>query len=237
MENKTDLRVLEWGKSIPVLWWIWPLVFVAGGLGGLFQTTRDFFVGFTFPVLLTGALWVLWSSRKQASPRAWAALIICYIIGFTSEWLGVATGQIFGPYGYGNLLGPKLMGVPPLIGLNWVILVWAAYSVWPSTAHAWLAALGVVFMDVILEPGATALGFWTWLHRPVLGQPWSTLLVAPLRNSAAWAILAWVMIRILGRKASGESVDMPSRPAIFYTTCMLLYFGILLLGKFTRALH
>ncbi|MFM8977703.1 MAG: carotenoid biosynthesis protein, partial [Bacteroidota bacterium] len=119
--------------------------------------------------------------------------------------------------------------------LNWVILVWAAYSVWPSTAHAWLAALGVVFMDVILEPGATALGFWTWQHRPVLGQPWSTLLVAPLRNYAAWGILAWVMIRILGRKSSGVPVVMPSRTAIFYTTCMLLYFGILLLGKFMGA--
>ncbi|MFM7747941.1 MAG: hypothetical protein ACKO7X_08475, partial [Bacteroidota bacterium] len=63
------------------------------------------------------------------------------------------------------------------------------------------------------------------------------LLVAPLRNYAAWGILAWVMIRILGRKSSGVPVVMPSRTAIFYTTCMLLYFGILLLGKFIGSFH
>ncbi len=237
MEGNTTWRSLDWGKSIPNFWWVWPVVFVAGGLGGLSESTRDFFVGFTFPVLGTGALWVLWTSRHQISSGAWTAIVMCYIIGFTSEWLGVATGLIFGPYVYGSLLGPKLWGVPPLIGLNWVILVWAAYSVWPSTNRAWIGALGVVFMDLILEPGATALGFWTWRQSPEIGDPWSNLVVAPLQNYAAWGVLAWVMLRIMAWQNNGKSIVMPSRSATFYTACMLLYFGILLLGNFLGAFN
>jgi len=225
------LRLLEWRGAIPCSWLIWPIVFVAGALGYFSESSRGFFGAFTFPVLGMGALWVLWTSRHQASLGTWITLGLCYILGFTSEWLGVATGRIFGPYVYGTLLGPKLWGVPPLIGLNWVILVWAAYSLWPSAAHAWIAALGVVFMDLIMEPGATTLGFWTWQHIPTMGKPWSSLVVAPFQNYGVWGALAWVMLRMMGLRYKGTPVVKPSRSATFYAACMFLYFGILLTGN------
>jgi putative membrane protein len=207
------------------------VVFVAGALGTLPQGSRDFFVAFTFPVLGFGALWVLWTSRHQAIPLTWLALGFCFVLGFASEWLGVATGWIFGPYVYGTSLGPKFGGVPPLIGLNWVILVWAAYSIWPSASRSFMAALGVVLMDLLMEPGATNLGFWTWQQAPVLRKPWSFLVVAPLQNYLAWGILAWIMLRILGWHYGKAPVVRPSKSALFYAACMLLYFGILLLGN------
>jgi putative membrane protein len=220
-----------WLKSIPRGWLIWPIVFVAGAVGSVFESTRDFFTLFTFPVLGSGAVWVLWTSRPFASEGTWIALVLCYILGFISECLGVATGWIFGPYDYGLLLGPKFWGVPPLIGLNWVILVWGAYSICSMRGKAWLAALGVVFMDIVMEPGATRLGFWTWQHNPDPGVLWSAIMVAPLQNYCAWGILAWLMLGIMGWPYRGSSAVRPSESAIFYTANMVLYFVILWIGE------
>lgn len=226
-----NLSLLKWFSTIPRPWWGWPVVFGAGAVGCLLPISRDFFVAFTFPVLGLGALWVLWTSRHQASLLTWLAIALCYVFGFASEWLGVATGRIFGPYEYGTSLGPKLWGVPPLIGLNWVMLVWAAYSIWPAASRSWMAALGVVFMDLLMEPGATGLGFWTWQDAPVLGKPWSILVVAPLQNYLAWGILAWLMLRIFGFRYQKAPLVRPSKSAVFYAACMMLFFGVLLLGN------
>jgi putative membrane protein len=46
--------------------------------------------------------------------------LITIIISFTSEAIGVATGLIFGAYHYTDLLGPKLLGVPPMIQIGYL---------------------------------------------------------------------------------------------------------------------
>ena len=46
-----------------------------------------------------------------------------------AEILGVNYGLIFGKYDYGDNLGLKLLGVPLLIGLNWVVLTFICGSI------------------------------------------------------------------------------------------------------------
>ena len=60
----------------------------------------------------------------------------------STEWLGVQYGLIFGNYQYGQILGPKIKGVPWLIGANWVIVVFCTGMVARElTENLWFRAL------------------------------------------------------------------------------------------------
>src|SRR5690606_27651627 len=62
--------------------------------------------------------------------RAFFALIaIVYLAGFAIEAVGVATGSIFGTYSYSDVLGPKLLDTPLIIGINWLMLIYATGTI------------------------------------------------------------------------------------------------------------
>ena len=80
---------------------------------------------------------------------------------------GVAYGILFGPYRYLTYLGPKVAGVPWLIGINWTILVLCTGAL--ATAFfekKWMRVLvGASMMtlfDAIMEPLAPRLHFWVF---------------------------------------------------------------------------
>ncbi|MBK6998097.1 MAG: carotenoid biosynthesis protein [Lewinellaceae bacterium] len=64
------------------------------------------------------------------------------------EIVGVKTGLLFGAYQYGENLGPKFFGVPPLIGINWVVLTFLIATICKRfIRHQWLAPIcGAVLM-------------------------------------------------------------------------------------------
>jgi putative membrane protein len=220
-------------------WW-WPLIFGCGALGTIFTPFDWFFVKMTFPVLSLGALWVGWSDREAFQPRDWMVVFWCYAFGWSMEWLGVKTGLVFGAYHYGPWLGPRWWGVPPLIGLNWVVLVWAVRGWLPSKTSSpipsWLRdVLGgalVMGMDLLIEPGATRLGFWVWDQKTTM-QGWAgSLVVAPLQNYLAWWVIAFLMLRGMAWGGVTGSRAPLHRAAGFYAIWMMAYFGILALGIF-----
>ena len=63
--------------------------------------------------------------------------LITIVISFTSEAVGVATGLIFGAYHYTDLLGPKLLGVPPMIQIGYLA---TGYALGDDGAHHLVAA-------------------------------------------------------------------------------------------------
>jgi putative membrane protein len=118
--------------------------------------------------------------------------IFCFVIfwaGYLVELLGVSTGVIFGPYHYGGALGIKVGEVPPMIGINWLMLVYTtgllarelSGNIW---MRATLAAAAMVLLDLVIEPMAIRYDFWTW--ETDQGQ-------IPLQNFAAWFGISWVM--------------------------------------------
>ena len=58
----------------------------------------------------------------DTSRKIWLSATF-FAMGMLAEWIGVHQGFLFGTYSYGSNLGPKLDGVPFLIGVNWCILV------------------------------------------------------------------------------------------------------------------
>ncbi|MGJ8684025.1 MAG: carotenoid biosynthesis protein [Nonlabens sp.] len=90
---------------------------------------------------------------------------LCFIVGMGSEWIGVHTSYLFGNYHYGIHLGPKIDGIPLLIGINWGILTFISHAIATSfIKNKWIQIIAgatlMVFLDFFLEQICDYAGFW-----------------------------------------------------------------------------
>jgi putative membrane protein len=125
-------------------------------------------------------------------------LLTAYAIGV--ELLGVTTGFPYGSFEYGVELGPMLFGKVPLglpvfffpLVLNSYLLVSLLLGGRAASAQLRLAATvgTVLLVDLVLDPGAVALGFWaydlTGVEWVYYGVPWT--------NYAGWVLSATVAV-------------------------------------------
>ena len=109
---------LDFNKKVSILI-IW--LFHLSGLMGLLYIDKNLFASLT-PLNLFISTTLLFVNQTNASRVKFLVVFIIFFIGMIAEILGVQYGLIFGNYEYGNNLGLKILGVPLLIGFNWVIL-------------------------------------------------------------------------------------------------------------------
>jgi putative membrane protein len=107
---------------------------------------------------------------------------VCYVLGWTAEYVGVHYRWLFGEYLYGDVLGPKVMAIPLVIGVNWILVVYGVCAslnmIMPSLHRALKVLLGAILLvglDFLIEPVAIDLGYWIWAN----GEP-------PLQNYLGW---------------------------------------------------
>lgn len=111
---------------------------------------------------------------------------IVFFSSFIIEWAGVRTGKIFGQYFYGENLGLKIFDVPLVIGVNWLMLSYSSMHVVhkligkfslpnPELLHAFLGAILMVMVDVLIEPVCGRMDFWYWKNQ-----------LPPINNYTAW---------------------------------------------------
>jgi len=126
-----------------------------------------------------------------ASIRAVLLTAFFFAVGMLAEWIGVKYGILFGSYSYGGNLGPKLEGVPYLIGLYWALLVLvtgvtANHLSVNKLARILIGALLMVTLDFFMEESAPKFDFWYFTSGS-----------APLSNYVAWFVLAFILHFIL----------------------------------------
>lgn len=124
----------------------------------------DFFLPKSWITLLLSGLLLLVNSEYGS--RIYL-LLLAFAFSFGAEAIGVATGLLFGDYVYGHNLGLKAIGVPVIIGLNWVILGLVARSISLMLAkNMWfrivISAIIMVAIDFVIEPVAPKFGYWTF---------------------------------------------------------------------------
>lgn len=140
-------------------------------------------------VLTTG---ILLYFHGQWNAPFWRFAFVCFATGYLAEVAGVQTGAVFGQYAYGETMGPKLFGVPPLIGANWLVLVYCCSALslrlkLPTAGRVLFASALMVLLDLFIEPVAMRFGMWDWGGGQV-----------PLQNYLAWygisAALCWLFL-------------------------------------------
>jgi bisanhydrobacterioruberin hydratase len=162
------------------------------------------------------ALW-----RYLGPKGATLALLSLSALGFAVETTGVTTGFPYGPFYYGDSLGPKVANlVPYLLPLSWVPLVLGVVAataprrtresrktLLPERSVSWVlsAAVLLALVDGVLDPGAAALGFWVW---PEGGIYYGV----PITNYLGWlfsSFLAATLLVALGRRRWGSVPPPP----------------------------
>lgn len=134
-----------------------------------------------------------WQGWKQAS----IILAILSLFGFIIESVGVATGFPYGAFYYNEALGYRLFGlVPWTLPFGWVPLVIGAAYLTRSIQSIWKRIIAgttlLLTADLVLDPGATAMHFWTWVHGGVYyGVPVSNFLGWILSGSIGM-VLFWI---------------------------------------------
>jgi putative membrane protein len=196
---------------------IFLVIFYAVGIAGmLIPASRKLFISLT-PINLIMNLLLLFLFHEGRWEKLILPGIAIYLAGYLVELAGVNTGIIFGEYSYGEVLGPKLFDTPLMIGVNWLILVYAVWAfVRKVKASAMmkylLAALLMMLYDLFLEPSAISMGMWSWVGEGI-----------PLQNYLAWFIISFGMFIFLDLTLR----DYKNKIASAVFTVQLMFFLIL----------
>ncbi len=166
-----------------------------------------------FSLILSTSL-SLWPHRPW-NTRFITTIVIIFMISFGVECLGVRTGWIFGSYQYSNALGPRLLGTPLLIGINWVLVVYGVYHLLKDSLSPTMLVItgaGLLFIfDFFMEPVAIQFQWWIWEQGTV-----------PLQNFIAWFLCGGIFLSIL-------SLSRDQKPNTVASFIFLVQFGFFIL--------
>jgi putative membrane protein len=144
--------------------------------------------------LLAALIFVFVHGCIALGPRHMIAFsLITVVISFSSEAVGVATGLVFGAYHYTDQLGPKIIGVPPMMQIGYLATGYASVMMgriilsllrpvtgWAILAASLAGAFIMVSWDVAMDPHqSTVTGDWIWHDGGVYFG-------VPLHNYAGW---------------------------------------------------
>lgn len=128
-------------------------------------------------VFLTPVLWfvtagMIWIDSKPGNRLGWPIALTLILLGYAVEVIGVQYTEIFGSYTYGNMLGWKFFGVPPVIGIEWLILTWGGYALArPFELNPLLRALAAALVGTglfwLMQPVLQAYGILQWQQNPI----------------------------------------------------------------------
>jgi putative membrane protein len=178
--------------------------------------------------LLHMAFWATWR-------YALISFAIVYLVAFTFEATGVATGLVFGNYFYSETaIGPLLLGVPLLLPLGYFSFAYPALYISrimigrvrapvrgvAVVTVALLSALVMTLIDLATDPiESTLLNKWTW-------EDGGAYVGVPLQNYFGWLATTFtffVLINLVLSRASAAAAISRPRPVSFEIQPVLMY--------------
>lgn len=167
------------------------------------------------PFNLLMSLGLLFWNEKNRNKNLLIISILCFSVGLVAEIIGTNTGLIFGEYSYGRTLGFQVGHVPLIIGVNWLMLVYASAAVvnrFGEHLHfaikAALSAMLMVFLDFFIEPVAMRYDFWSWTGD-----------IIPIQNYIAWFVIAFGLLLV-----THKLMVIKSKTAIGLFIAQLIFF-------------
>lgn len=141
----------------------------------------------TSPMMLILGLLTLLSVEKKFFVKISLWFIVTAFVTVALEWVGQETGKVFGSYAYSDFLFPQVFNVPIVIGISWagvclgaIGLLQRSRKILPHSTSTKMLLTGLLMagFDLLLEPVAIKLSYWSWSGN-----------FPPLQNFLAWAII------------------------------------------------
>lgn len=157
---------------------------------------------------------MIWLFPIDSNRKIMASLIF-FLTGVFVEWLGVNFSLLFGTYQYGENLGPKVGGVPALIGVNWTVLVFISGEI-SNKIHVsrWfkilIGASLMLFLDFFMEVPAPHFDFWIFEGG-----------IAPPSNYIAWFAIAALLHMVF----QFMKIEGNFKFSLHLYICQLLFFA------------
>ena len=136
-------------------------------------------------MILVGLISVWESTLDQGFNKKYLNYLLdVAFIAFMAEAIGTHKGWIFGDYYYGTKLWPSLLSVPIAIAFAWVSTllgsIVAINHLVKSNIYikSILSGLMMTFFDLVMEPAAISLEYWTWVDG-----------IIPIFNYLSWFVL------------------------------------------------
>ena len=187
------------------------------GFFGVLSDQKDFFLSTSpFAILISFILLLLNYNTRQKGFAT--ALISIIIIGFLVEFLGVNYDLFFGSYEYGNNLGYKIGGVPIIMSVNWLVLIFLTGSftekIIPNSLplKVIFASLLMVFIDIFLEICAPKLDYWKFNEE-----------IVPMSNYNSWFIISAICLYIYFRLIKDKEYKLSTNMLVIH----IAFFGLL----------
>jgi bisanhydrobacterioruberin hydratase len=164
-------------------------MYVAGIIGLNINATAQLF-RFLTPFNLLASCGILLYFHQEWNRNFLIFTALTFLTGYFVEVIGVKTGMIFGEYQYETTLGFKILNVPPVIGVNWLLLVYCVGSSFcrvtkPLYFKVLYGALLMTMFDFLAEPIAIRLDMWSWRNA-----------LPPLQNYIGWFITSAFLLTL-----------------------------------------
>ncbi|MAT40157.1 MAG: hypothetical protein CL946_11200 [Ectothiorhodospiraceae bacterium] len=213
-------------QHVPVI--IVYILLIAGGLWNILGLFTELMTAMATPLIIGLNIAIAWyaytayvkqENMNQMRFFAWSLAVI--VLSMAVEGYGVASGLLFGTYGYGDTLTLQIAGVPLAIGFAWLGTALASVSIAQRfiperrRANRWMTPLTatvlMVLFDLLMEPAAMALGYWDWAEG-----------IVPMQNYIMWFVLG------LAFTMAGEALALFKRPipefALHAYAAQIIYF-------------
>lgn len=166
------------------------------------------------------ALPMIYGAGKWLGTKIWI-LALMGVYAMSIETFAILTSWPYSGFEYGDLIGGKIGIVPWTVAFSWVpilLLGWGWVLPWKS---GWVRiGLGAVLMmvfDLVLDPGAAALGFWIW-DNPV---GWYEI---PWMNFFGWIVTSVIGLAIWERLIGDTRPTKPQQQWLMASGVLSLAF-------------
>lgn len=167
--------------------------------------------------LLLSAVMLFW--KADLKPMHYLVILTIALLTFFIEVIGVYTGLPFGEYYYGTNLGPKLLDVPLIIGLNWIMLLFATHVILRKQSF-YVSVIGasilMVILDVVIEQSVNKMGFWFWKDNQI-----------PLANYVSWFCISLLLSLYIRKKMplkeNKAALTLYLTQISFFLFCLFLF--------------
>jgi bisanhydrobacterioruberin hydratase len=193
------------------------LFYTVGLIGLILPQTFPLFIKLTPIALILSFVCLIIFHEHKIDRKTVLFFLGVFILSFVIELIGVNTGIVFGHYQYGKGLGFKIFNTPLIIGINWLLLVYASANIVGKFKLNYffmiIAASSLMLVyDIVLEQLSSKLAMWSWKNHTI-----------PFKNYAAWFIIAFLFN--LGIKAFKINTENKISPTIFL--CQFMFFVFL----------